>query len=269
MNVYVRLSESEKSSLNKAFPGLDVSKLDINRLWNLMDQIWDDLGCNYSTSEDNLKKIEKFYEHPVWILNGLFVEKDSESQTNREKIVNWINDNYKEYLIKSVLDYGGGFGTLARMISSGIDGIDVKIMEPHPPTLAQRLNKNYKNISYVSKLKSQFVDCIVCTDVLEHLFDPLSSLREMREALRDGGVLIIGSCFYPYIKCHLPGNFYLRYFFKYFAVLIGFKLIHSVSGGYLFVFAKKNGVTPNFVIQIFMVISRMLYPFLNFIQKIK
>ena len=265
MNVYARLSENEKSSLNKAFPGLDISKLDINRLWNLMDQIWDDLGCNYSTSEDNLKKIEKFYEHPVWILNGLFVEKDSESQINREKIVNWINKNNKEYLVKSVLDYGGGFGTLGRMIVDGNQKLKVDIYEPHPLKVAEKIINKYKQIKFVDNTSKKY-DAVVCTDVLEHVFKPLDMLEEIKKTLKTDGIFIVGSCFYPFIKCHLPKNFYLRYFFKYFAYLYNFELVKQIPGGYLYVFRNKAGIKNIIWIKISEVLARLLYRPLNFTQ---
>jgi len=39
-----------------------------------MDLVWDDYGCDNKNL--NWENIGKFYSHPVWLLNGLFIETD-------------------------------------------------------------------------------------------------------------------------------------------------------------------------------------------------
>lgn len=76
-----------------------------------MDLVWEDLGCD--NKHLNWEKISKFYSHPVWLLNGLFIEQHTVSMKHRHAISDWIiAKNFKK-----ILDYGGGFGTLARLIA--------------------------------------------------------------------------------------------------------------------------------------------------------
>ncbi|HXF85989.1 MAG TPA: class I SAM-dependent methyltransferase [Anaerolineales bacterium] len=47
-------------------------------------------------------------------------------------------------------------------------------------------------------LKSQSVDCVICTEVLEHLSDPQACVNEIHRLLRDGGLVLASTPFlYP------------------------------------------------------------------------
>jgi hypothetical protein len=48
---------------------------------------------------------------------------------------------------------------------------------------------------------------------IEHIEDPIGVALRMIEATRFDRHLIFANCFYPVIKCHLPGTFYLRHTF--------------------------------------------------------
>ena len=53
----------------------------------VMDEIWDALGCD----EHGLgEEVDTFYKHPVWVLNGLFIEGDQESLSNRHTFAEWV-----------------------------------------------------------------------------------------------------------------------------------------------------------------------------------
>ena len=39
-------------------------------------------------------------------------------------------------------------------------------------------------------LPNNYFDCIICNDVLEHVFDPYALLKELKLKLRDGGVVV-------------------------------------------------------------------------------
>lgn len=206
-------------------------------LWKAMDEVWDKIGCTNKkvNCKENHKRIELFYKHPVWILNGLFIEQDELSMQHRQIISSWIDSNKSD--ISSVLDYGGGFGTLARLIAKKDGDLDVDIYEPHPTKLALEKLKAYSNVCFVSSLTKEY-DCIVCTDVLEHVPDPLGLFAEMIQSVKVNKYLVIANCFYPVIKCHLPTTFHLRYTFNYFARLMGLQVLGSCKSSHATLYKK-------------------------------
>ena len=169
-------------------------------IWQLMDNVWDEIGCDNNNYDRD--KVAQFYNHPVWLLNGLFIEQDDVSMQHRRAVSDWI---VKKNLNR-ILDYGGGFGTLARIIAGKDSTISIDIYEPYPNEFAISRNSNYANIHFVSSLDKNY-DCIVSIDVLEHVPDPLQVLATMIETVEEDGYLIIANNFYPLIKCHLPARF--------------------------------------------------------------
>jgi ubiquinone/menaquinone biosynthesis C-methylase UbiE len=205
----------------------------LEQMWYLMDLIWEDFGCDNINL--NWEKISKFYSHPVWLLNGLFIEQDSVSMNHRHEISDWIITNK----IENIVDYGGGFGTLARLIAKKTPNINVNIYEPHPSEFGLKRSNEYSNITIIDKLNSHY-DCIVCTDVLEHVPDPLSDLSIMIKSVKKGGYLVIANAFFPMIKCHLPQNFHFRYSFNFFAKKMGLEIAGSLNDDQAIIFKKLN-----------------------------
>lgn len=228
---------------------------ELEDIWHLMDMVWDEMGC----SNDNLNwdKINKYYKHPVWILNGLFIEQHDLSMQHRHAISNWIIN--KKF--SSVLDYGGGFGTLSRLIASKDSSVQVDIYEPHPSNNGIERIKKYPNIKIINSL-NQTYDCLVCVDVLEHVPDPLHLFSTMVESTREGGYLLIANNFYPVIKCHLPSTFHFRHSFDIFTRLMGLAKSGLCSGSHAMIYKKHREVTFNWrKIRFYERLSRSLYPF--------
>ena len=169
------LNVSEKNYLKKnfkyfkGFPSLD-------QMWKLMDEAWKELNCE---QDKNLNKnIKSFYKHPVWLLNGLFIDKDYLSIKNRKAFAQVIKKNNP----KRVLDYSGGFGSLAREISRVMPDLKIDIFEPYPTKLAQSKVSQFSNIKYINKIKHRY-DIIVATDVFEHVFDPIGQVYKCSKNL--------------------------------------------------------------------------------------
>lgn len=204
----------------------------VEDIWKLMDMVWEQYGCD----NDNLlpEKIIDFYNHPVWILNGLFIEQDAASMQHRQVISDWIVQKG----MRTVLDYGGGFGTLAKLIGEKNPMIKVDIYEPHPSNFALKKTHNYPNINFISSISKEY-DCLVSTDVLEHVPDPLSELYEMQSVVKDSGYLILANCFYPVMHCHLPANFHLRYTFNLIAKVMGLEVVGVIQDNCATIFRKK------------------------------
>ena len=233
------LTKIEQQEIEKLLTRTDKNLTDhLEQMWHLMDLIWDDFQCD----NDNLNwvNIGKFYSHSVWLLNGLFIEQHEVSMGHRDVISNWIIKNN----FKNVVDYGGGFGTLARLVSQKDQNIKMNIFEPHPSEYGLKRAAQFVNIKIIEKLESNY-DCLMCTDVLEHVADPLDNFSKMIKSVKIGGYLVIANCFYPVIKCHLPKNFHFRYSFNVFAKIMGLETVGILEGSHATVFKKVENKEQN------------------------
>lgn len=233
------VGDNDKESLQTMLRVDAGNRSNLEQIWYLMDIVWDEYKCdnlNY-----NWDQIEKFYNHPVWILNGLFIEQDKVSMQHRHAISDFIvgKTTKGHHRFKLVVDYGGGYGTLARLIAEKDSSINVIIYEPHPSEFSIDICLPYKNINFSDCLPSE-IDCLVATDVIEHVPNPLRVLFEMVSSVKTGGYLLIANNFNPVIKCHLPATFYLRYTFKYFAKYFGLKRLGPCVGSHADVYLKTK-----------------------------
>ena len=264
------LTKIEKDEIEKILKRQNKKLLnDLDQMWYLMDLVWDDYKCDNKNLEFN--KIGEFYFHPVWILNGLFIEQHNLSMNQRKAISDWI----VKHSLKNIVDYGGGFGTLARLIAEKDENIDVHIYEPHPSNFGLKRASEFDNINIIEKLNSKY-DCLVSTDVLEHVPDPLKDFSAMINSVKVGGYLVIANCFSPVIKCHLPQTFHLRYTFNQFAKILGLEIIGSLEGSHATIFKKVSRREVDVSsIRFYEKLSKVLFsiihplePILKFIKKL-
>ena len=80
----------------------------LEEIWAVMDEPWRELNCDPEVMD---ARIGTFYAHPVWLLNGLFIEQHPQSLDSRRGLTGWVATKSP----RRVADYGGGFGGLARM----------------------------------------------------------------------------------------------------------------------------------------------------------
>lgn len=256
------LTQIEKEEIEKLLKrekqGLD----DLEQMWYLMDLVWDDYGCDNKNLD--WEKIGKFYSHPVWLLNGLFIEQHDVSMGHRHAISDWIIQNN----FQNVVDYGGGFGTLARLVAQKNQNIQMNIYEPHPSEFGLKRAAEFNNIHIIGKLESNY-DCLMSTDVLEHVPDPLNDFAAMIKSVRNEGYLIIANCFTPVIKCHLPGAFHLRYTFNQFAKMMGLEVIGALDGSHATIYKKNDDVDINWnKIRFFEKVSKIAFPIIEVLKPI-
>jgi len=197
------LPREETRWVRMVLEGPGGSPLSVGRLWKLMDDVWRDLGCDPHRLDH---RVERFYAHPVWLLNGLFTERDPESLAHRRGFVEWLVRRRP----RRVADFGGGFGALARMLGSALPDARVEIIEPHPHPVAVELAARRENVRYRAELTGVY-DAMVATDVFEHVSDPLGLAVDTATFLRVGGTYLIANCFRPVVLCHLPQNFHFEW----------------------------------------------------------
>jgi 2-polyprenyl-3-methyl-5-hydroxy-6-metoxy-1,4-benzoquinol methylase len=230
------LSSSEKKILTAFFHLLGTNDPSLDQIWRCMDFVWDTLGCNNKSIENT--KLTKFYSHPIWLLNGLFIEQHEESLLNRDTFTAWVVSQSP----KRIADFGGGFGTLARKIAEQCPDTIVEVIEPHPHQLALEWSSNYPNLRYQTQLEGEY-DLLLATDVFEHIPDPLYEIEKTSKYLRTGGKYLIANCFFPVIKCHLPCTFHFRYSWAY--LLARMNLIEYDQVAYGKVFKKIGNVSAS------------------------
>jgi 2-polyprenyl-3-methyl-5-hydroxy-6-metoxy-1,4-benzoquinol methylase len=222
-----------------------------------MDQAW--AALELDEYHPDPAGLNAFYRHPIWIQNGYFVERDPLSLGHRLALVRWLAAQRPT----RILDYGGGFGTVARMLAANVPQASISVYEPFPTGAALAVARGYANLAYVSSLTPPYT-AILALDVLEHLCDPLGVLHELSTALVPHGLLILANHFYPVIRCHLPGTFHLRYSFDYFAALYGLQRISRIPGSHATVYRLQQHRSPSEqLLRRSVQISQALFPLLR------
>lgn len=257
------LTQIEKQEIEKLLLRQDKNiKDDLEQMWHLIDLVWDDYKCNNRYLD--WEKIDKFYSHPVWLLNGFFIEQHDVSMGHRHAISDWI----VKHGFKNIVDFGGGFGTLARLIAQKDKDISVDIYEPHPSIFGLKRINEFQNIHIVDKLKTNY-DCLISTDVLEHVPDPLNEFANMIKSVKRGGYLVIANNFTPVVKCHLPQNFYFRYSFNHFAKMMGLEVLGLLEGSHATIFKKTEERKINWKrIRFYERLSKIAFPIIEFLKPV-
>ncbi|HBY56713.1 MAG TPA: hypothetical protein DEG96_02445 [Candidatus Atribacteria bacterium] len=141
-------NSSEWNELEKYLKDFNENNIPrVEDIWNIMNQVWDDMGLD--SKKYNSEQLSRYYSHPVWFLNGLFIEIDRESIRHRKSIAGYFKN--KENL--NILDYGGGFGTLAKEISKITLSSKVDIYEPYASKYAYENIQEFENIKIINNLK--------------------------------------------------------------------------------------------------------------------
>lgn len=208
-------------------------------MWEVMDRAWRECGC--SNEDYDAASYAAFYRHPVWLLNGMFIEQDALSLQHRQAIAGHV----ARLAPGLIVDFGGGFGSLARMIAGQAPAARIEICDPFPPQPGVTLCRPFAKITFVEQLVVDRYDVLVSTDVLEHLHDPLTTLAEMVSSVRLGGHLLIANHFFPVIQCHIPSAFHLRYSFDWFCEQFGLRVLGPCVGSHATVYQRVTRVAPD------------------------
>lgn len=237
---------------------------DVEQMWYLLNKVWDEMGCDNKNID--WSKLGLYYAHPVWVLNGLFTQYDKLSLSIRESIASYIaSKNFQK-----ICDYGGGFGTLAGEIARVCPNVEIDIYEPFPSVYGKKYIQNFHNVRFVDVLDKEKYDCLVSTDVLEHVDDPMQTFAEMLESLQINGEALIGNCFYPVIECHLPKNFHFRYTFDCLSRAFGLKKLGRIQGAeYVQIFLKNKNKYSKKLIRGGAIISKIIYPLILSLEPLR
>lgn len=249
------LSDHERDYLHKVFE-LYGGFPSFDQLLKLMDEQWVDHRCNPLLMDE---RITAFYSHPVWLLNGLFIEQDPQSLAHREAFTNWVTSQTPE----RVADFGGGFGGLARLIGAASPQTSVEVIDPHPHPSAIALAGETSNVRFVPELTGNY-DVIIATDVFEHVPEPIQLAASTARHLRIGGKYLIANCFAPVIACHLPQLFHLSIGWDQAMSSMGLKPQDQIRYGRVY---QRTGLVNEAAAKQVEDLSMNLYPWIRLLPK--
>jgi len=88
----------------------------------------------------------------------------------------------------------------------------------------------------------QFFDVILCSEVLEHLPNPVKALEEFHRLLKQGGKLILTApfCSLTHFAPYHYSSGYNKYFYEFHLENLGFKLYEVSSNGNFFEFVAQE-----------------------------
>jgi ubiquinone/menaquinone biosynthesis C-methylase UbiE len=221
--------------------------LTIQRLWAILDQVWDELLAEQSTTvkTDFSGFLKNYYQHPVWLINAAFSESDEMTLSDRLAAVRLIS-HVQPY---KILDFGGGIGTVSRLCSlhlsqaKAIDLVDITDFK----TILKTYLAEFSNIRILDQ-PDPLYDAVISTEVLEHVMDPIEVIIEINRLLRVGGAFAASWSFVPCIKCHLPQNFHLKRLMVWIIRSLGFGFYgFERRATTVYSFVKHSDVTPQMI----------------------
>jgi glycosyltransferase involved in cell wall biosynthesis len=136
----------------------------------------------------------------------------------------WLHERFESYLGKRILEVGSGVGNQTRYFIDHRERVVASDIEPHYVRELTSRFSDHHNVRIASyrfplrpsdrdELQSDGIDTIVCMNVLEHIEDDVSTLKDFASVLPEGGrvVLLVPSlkALYGTLDKHL--NHFRRY----------------------------------------------------------
>lgn len=132
------------------------------------------------------------------------------------------NDERRKYLAmriyaqkhnyRTAMDYGCGIGSgVITLALAGLDKVvGTEICLPNMEFLKARVDRfgleNVKIVDVYKKSTRHMVDLLICTEVLEHVEDPISFIEKLDKRVKPGGSMILSWSFVP-TPTHLSQHF--------------------------------------------------------------
>ena len=134
---------------------------------------------------------------------------------------------------KSVLEIGGAAGTLAKLVLAKENDLHWTIVEPTPNVEAQKNLTVIKGFFDEKFELNQPVDMVVHSHVLEHLYDPMSALKNIFQFSKPGGLHLFSvPHLYKWLAAKAPNTlnfehttFLAEEFVDYLVQKAGFKIL--------------------------------------------
>src|SRR5204862_384010 len=99
-------------------------------------------------------------------------------------------------------------------------------------------------------VEAAYFDAVLCTEVFEHIPDPVAAIREFSRLLKPGGELVITAPFCS-MTHFAPFHFYTgfnKYFYQHHLPLHGFEITElTASGNYFDYMSQEAGRIPHMI----------------------
>lgn len=126
-----------------------------------------------------------------------FVEDDAAHQNDSDWLAQHPGVEHAD-LAREVVDvlgarrvYEAGCGTGDLLLALQAQGAFAEGVDPNPVAVKRAVKKGaHASVGYFSAL-SDPVDAVLAIDVLEHLADPRTFFRQLRDSVKDGGMIIV------------------------------------------------------------------------------
>ena len=214
--------------------------ISFSRLFEVLNTAWIQVIGNGSRTPQ-FEDLQRYYSHPAWLINAAYIESDPLAIADRSAAVRLV----QHVAPRRVLDFGGGLGTVSRLCARHfpseveIDLLDVSAFQ----TTARSRLAEFRNIRVVEEPVPPY-DAVICTEVLEHVLDPLGVVKTINSLLRPGGAFAASWSFAPGLDCHLPQNFHLNQAMLWIVRALGFGFYgFERRGSTVYSFVKTNNIT--------------------------
>ena len=162
-------------------------------------QEWSDLGSSVRAAWNKAqpetdKQVEDFYRSTTSYIYDLIVVHKTWSRIIWRKIAIEL---FHKYNVKTILDYGGGIGEDAIGFSEfSFQPIIYEIESPTAQFAKWRISSHNLKIGLITNPEElgQY-DSIYCTEVMEHLVDPIKTINMFSHLLKENGVLLVTHSF--------------------------------------------------------------------------
>lgn len=142
--------------------------------------------------------IKEGYSHKInFQQNNIFFDNEEYSNTYQDGVYKFAQQVIKKYNLCSVLDIGCGFGIKLKKyifpVCKDITGIDLDYIinfckKTH--SFGKWINTNIENDEVL--LNKKF-DLIICSDIIEHLFNPNKLLDYLKKISHDTSLIVIST----------------------------------------------------------------------------
>lgn len=179
--------------------------------------------------------------------------------TNEQERIAWVSQ--KLGLISAgsrILDAGAGEQQYKKFCKHlNYVSQDFAKYEPQDLKLGLQMSEwNYGQLDIISDITSipesdQSFDAIMCTEVFEHIPDPIAAIKEFSRLLKKEGVLILTAPFCS-MTHFAPFHYYSgfnRFFYEEHLVKNGFKIIEIKANGNYFDYLKQEVSRVEFIAQ--------------------
>lgn len=185
----------------------EIISLSRNR-YTLLDSLWP--GA-FPTEEE----VELFYLSSYNVLpwgHGIWIADHNDRQRHAE----WVRRidvllQLKQLKVDTVLDYGAGGGhTALAAMAAGFKSVGYHEYSIWHPYIRWRLRQSFptswQKMHFSApdgKVFDMAYDAVICSDVPEHVYDPIVLLQNLNSLIRPGGFLVWVSLFGDGIDCHM------------------------------------------------------------------